>query len=372
VILNTATPALRFAGISVQDSGSNVGVTGSIFWDGLCNRWIYSNPSDIGYSGGMLLSGPRSSTLGSESPLTCNYVAKSGGGDHLYDSCIIDDGTTTCIKNNLISTGTINGTTIYGSTVVCSAVGLFSGCVGIGTATPTYDLTLSKSVAAGNVVLNIENTSTTGAARLWFGNNAASTGARIQYFGATHAARPNLFSIGTDAANDMMFETAGTERMRITSTGIACFSNTICACGLDLSNTGRTTLRIFSGPTDNEPGIELWSSYPSAAERNWRIGTSDSSLGDFVIKSSITCGGSPDSGCIRLQINNAGAACFACELTAKTIGTNDLRLSNINYECANYVDGTRGSWLIQEGESDLFIINQISCKKYKFNLIEIK
>ena len=74
----------------------------------------------------------------------------------------------------------------------------------------------------------------------------------------------------------------------------------------------------------------------------------------------------------RLTINSTGAACFACELTAKTLGTNDLLLNNLNYECANYVDGTRGSWLIQEGENDLFIINQISCKKYKFNLTEIK
>jgi hypothetical protein len=105
VMLNTATPAVRFAGVSVQDSGSNAGVTGSIYWDGLCNRWIYSNPSDIGYSGGMLLSGPRTSTLGSEAPLTCNYIAKSGGGDHLYDSCIIDDGTTVCINANLKGSG---------------------------------------------------------------------------------------------------------------------------------------------------------------------------------------------------------------------------------------------------------------------------
>ena len=106
VILNTDTPAVRFAGISVQDSGSNAGVTGSIFWDGLCNRWVYSNPSGIGYSGGMLISGPRTSTLGSEAPLTCNYIAKSGGGDHIYDSCIIDDGTTVCVNANLKVTGT--------------------------------------------------------------------------------------------------------------------------------------------------------------------------------------------------------------------------------------------------------------------------
>jgi hypothetical protein len=107
VQLNTANPAVRFAGISVQDSGSAQGITGSIFWDGLCNKWIYSNPSGVGYSGGMLMSGPRNtSSIGNEVGLTCNYIAKSGGGDHLYDSCIIDDGTTTCIKNNLIGTGT--------------------------------------------------------------------------------------------------------------------------------------------------------------------------------------------------------------------------------------------------------------------------
>ena len=78
------------------------------------------------------------------------------------------------------------------------------------------------------------------------------------------------------------------------------------------------------------------------------------------------------SGTAMFNIASTGVACFACELSAKTLGTNDLILNNLNYECANYVDGTRGSWLIQEGACDLFIINQISCKKYKFNLIEIK
>ena len=54
VQLNTATPAVRFGGLSVQDSGSSAGVTGSMLWDSCCNRWIYSNPSGVGYSGGVL------------------------------------------------------------------------------------------------------------------------------------------------------------------------------------------------------------------------------------------------------------------------------------------------------------------------------
>jgi len=100
VYLNTDTPAVRFAGLTVQDSGSSAGVTGSMLWDSLCNRWIYSNPSTIGYSGGMLLSGPRAATLGTETTLTCNYIAKSGGGDHLYDSCIWESGSYVGINTN--------------------------------------------------------------------------------------------------------------------------------------------------------------------------------------------------------------------------------------------------------------------------------
>jgi hypothetical protein len=105
VQLNTDTPSVRFAGLTVQDSGSSAGVTGSMLWDSLCNRWIYSNPSTIGYSGGMLLSGPRASTLGTETTLTCNYIAKSGGGDHLYDSSIYDSGSFVGIGTNTPSSG---------------------------------------------------------------------------------------------------------------------------------------------------------------------------------------------------------------------------------------------------------------------------
>ncbi len=396
VQLNTATPSVRFAGMSVQDSGSSAGITGSMLWDSLCNRWIYSNPSTIGYSGGMLLSGPRASTLGSETTLTCNYVAKSGGGDHLYDSCIYESGSYVGINTNSPYT---NGLSVKGTA-------------------DDYSLTILQ-----------QNANTAG-----YGFFAGNSGD---------------FSIARLSGGAYI-----TPALKIQlNTNIACFGGNVCVPNLDIANTGRATLRIFSGPTDNESGIELWSSYPSTAERNWRIGTSDVALGDFVIKSSITCGGNPDTGaCVRLRIDNAGvatfacsvtaaaesefkgtsvntrilitasgvantvigfnnsgatttgvinnaayvgvlqayplifttseverfriastgAACFTCELTAKTIGTNDLILNNLNYECANYVDGTRGSWLIQEGESDLFIINQISCKKYKFNLTEIK
>ena len=49
--------------------------------------------------------------------------------------------------------------------------------------------------------------------------------------------------------------------------------------------------------------------------------------------------------------------------------TGDLNLSNEG--SSNKVDGTSGSWTIQEGNSDLFLINNLSGKKYKFNLTEV-
>ena len=53
----------------------------------------------------------------------------------------------------------------------------------------------------------------------------------------------------------------------------------------------------------------------------------------------------------------------------KNIYTNDLNLSN--EDSANDVDGTWGSYTIQEGAEDLFLINKRSGKKYKFMLQEV-
>ena len=51
------------------------------------------------------------------------------------------------------------------------------------------------------------------------------------------------------------------------------------------------------------------------------------------------------------------------------IYTNDLNLSNEGH--SNDVDGTWGSYTIQEGADDLFLINRRNKKKYKFNLTEV-
>ena len=51
----------------------------------------------------------------------------------------------------------------------------------------------------------------------------------------------------------------------------------------------------------------------------------------------------------------------------------DFNFSNMNpaNTPANEVDGTRGSWTLQEGADDLFLINRNNGKKYKFDLTEV-
>jgi hypothetical protein len=216
VVLNTATPAVRFAGVSVQDSGSNAGVTGSIYWDGLCNRWVYSNPSGIGYSGGMLLSGPRTSTLGSESPLTCNYLAKSGGGDHLYDSCIQE-----------VSGSVTIGGTLCTSGVVCGASGIFS------------------STSYSNLYL--DGTNETG-----WGNNISfrSQGTDFGYVGSVGSLVGNTtkdMTIWSTTGNGFRVYTNGNNpRLCIDSNGISTFSCTVCAPTF-VGGTVSGTTGTFSG-----------------------------------------------------------------------------------------------------------------------------
>jgi hypothetical protein len=52
----------------------------------------------------------------------------------------------------------------------------------------------------------------------------------------------------------------------------------------------------------------------------------------------------------------------------RNIFTGDLHLSNESKSKGNSVDGTKGNWTIQEGEEDLYIINNKNGKKYKFKL----
>ena len=57
-------------------------------------------------------------------------------------------------------------------------------------------------------------------------------------------------------------------------------------------------------------------------------------------------------------------------IVVQDLKTGDLHLDNTN-RSGNSVDGTSGSWTFQEGADDLFLLNNVTGKKYKFNLTEV-
>jgi len=57
-------------------------------------------------------------------------------------------------------------------------------------------------------------------------------------------------------------------------------------------------------------------------------------------------------------------------IVVKDLKTGDLHLDNTHRD-GNDVDGTTGSWTFQEGAEDLFLLNNVTGKRYKFNLTEI-
>ena len=56
----------------------------------------------------------------------------------------------------------------------------------------------------------------------------------------------------------------------------------------------------------------------------------------------------------------------------RNVYTGDLHLSNKNHDKGNDIDNTKGNWTIQEGENNLYLINNKNKKKYKFNLEEVE
>jgi hypothetical protein len=294
VQLNTNQPAVRFAGISVQDSGSAQGVTGSIFWDGCCNRWIYSNPSGVGYSGGMLMSGPRNTgNIGDETGLTSGYVAVSMGGDHISSSAIYHTTSSTCFYGNTIVTSA-------GQT--CGTMANF-GCIGINTSTPSYTLDVQSP---NGYAANFQQTtpSTYGAIRI----TGRDRGAELDFFSGSTM----LGSIWADSSTcgniHIGTGTAATERMFI------CGNNGYVGIG---TSTPSAILHVSGTPGQNNPSIRLTDSAASGNGGNVYISADKQGVGynnlTTIAFSHTFKGGA--SATDYLTINSAGAACFAGGVT---------------------------------------------------------
>ena len=158
------------------------------------------------------------------------------------------------------------------------------------------------------------------------------------------------------SANIMGFSSSGTEQMVFDGNGIT------------LNNENEVR---FSEATSN--GTHYVSIKAPASVTSDRTLTLPDSSGTLATTTNIvgTIQGVDLTGLHTLTpASNNVHSLGSTSLRWANIFTNDLDLSNEGGQ--NDIDGTWGSYKIQEGEEHLYLINRRNGKKYKFNLTEIE
>ena len=185
------------------------------------------------------------------------------------------------------------------------------------------------------------------------------TGALLGHDGSDAAAPAFSFDTDTDlglfrkAANIMGFSSSGTEQILFDANGIT----------LQLQN------EIRFADSDSSHYVSMKA--PSTVASNKTITLPDST-GTLALTSNIvnSIQGTNLTGLHTLTpATNNQYDLGSSTLRWANLYVNDFNLSNEGHK--NDVDGTWGSYTIQEGASDLFLINKRNGKKYKFNLTEV-
>jgi hypothetical protein len=327
VQLNTATPAVRFAGLQVIDSGSTA-MSASLLWDSINNHWIYQRESGAVYGGGMLISGPRNlGALGDEVGMPSNKLIMGIGGDHISSSNIYHNGTDTAFAGNLEVTG---------STILATAT--------------------ITTLNAGNGVVS-------GSSQITYANISSIPGGIVSGSAQTITNLPT----GTVSGSSQVDVMSTTNIARLATTGSNTFVGTqffghISGSGIYTSYGAANGVNII-GPTGNPAYITFDQSVNNSGKR-WRVGHT----GGVAGFSSFDIYNQTDS-VTALSINSTGT------ITPGTTGTQDLGSSALRwgtiYTSDLSLNNGIGDWTIVEGEDDLFLYNNKKGKVYKFALTEV-
>ena len=133
--------------------------------------------------------------------------------------------------------------------------------------------------------------------------------------------------------------------------------------GNDFAMAHQIGLNLFSALTDTRTVLTARTN--TATQECFLLQTQDSSGSDSAYKAFLNAGQHLFfNGSEKLKTTANGIT------VTGAVTTQDINMSNLN-SLPNEVDNTQGSWSIQEGADDLFLINRVSGKKYKFNLTEV-
>ena len=357
--MSTGAPGSPDAGDLWWDSDS--GILSAYYNDGDSNQWVEVSTGPIGPTGAQGATGSGGSTgaQGHQGAQGAQGHQGATGGTGAQGSA----GSATISSNadNRVITGG-SGTNLVGESNLT-----FSGS------------TLKVNSTTGHSYLKL-NSNDSYSGSIHFGDQSDDDAAQIWYDNY----QSNGMNLRTSENAPMSFYTNGTQRLRIDSSGGVIISNagtfptstteTLYIQGEGHNGHGTTNTRsvfnIIAARTSNSNAMGLWVG-ARTNENTVVVGTRTSS-GNLAIE---TYNGGWGE---RLRIRSDGHVVpganntydfGSTSLRWRNIYTNDLNLSNKG--STNSVDNTWGDFTIEEGESDLFLINNRSGKKYKFNLTEV-
>jgi hypothetical protein len=353
VQLNTANPSVRFAGLTIIDSGS-VGGSGSFLYDSVHDEFVFvhrGNGTNVTSSHFVL--GPETyDSLGNETYLTSNRIPKGTGKEHLVDSQISDDGTTVSIGGALTVTGNITGpiratngvvsgssqidlttTTNYASGILTrlNAVGVFSGSSqvslsGFNTSNLSENTNLYYTDARVKTKLSAE-TVISGSGQVAI----ASTSGFGTYINQA------LLTTSSPTFAGLTINTGGTGTW-----GPVIVQSTSCwgdgATQYATIGAGAAGIMIFNPHVvwnggNSAAAIRLGRSGGISTGKYYEIGTGASD-NFFIVKESLSAG-TP-----QLNINSSGNATFSGTLSASNLsGTNTGDQTNISGNAATVTNG---------------------------------
>jgi hypothetical protein len=150
ITVNTNTPATRFGGLSVIDSGSSPQRSGSLFFDSINDQWIFVHQNQTSPTSSLLIMGPETyNNVGNETSLTTNVIPKSVNAEHIGDSQISDNGVTVSITNGLnvgtnLTASQADITTVRSTTITAT-----------GTVSASTSAFINNAIYSGSAVANI-------------------------------------------------------------------------------------------------------------------------------------------------------------------------------------------------------------------------
>ena len=174
--------------------------------------------------------------------------------------------------------------------------------------------------------------------------------------------------IAFPSGDQILLQTGGIETIKATTTGVTFKSAQEGQIVIQDSDTGNTGSAA-------ETGIKF---ADGGGTQQSIIGHHSSGSTDLFIETSISAN-------IGFKINNTqvlsmeSSSLLPHSDNTYNLGSSSKRFANLytgdiqlcNEGVTNEVDGTWGSYTMQEGENDLFLINRRSGKKYRFNLTEV-